>query len=130
VRAVLDGLAAGRLAPGDAARQADPFRLGHEHRARSRADVAKIFGDTFAAAVMNAAPGRWSGPIRSAHGWHAVWVESRREVRTPEFDTVRSRVFHRYVNERRTAHLEETLRELREKYRVVIEGDGTAPLGS
>jgi hypothetical protein len=130
VRAVLDGLAAGRLAPGDAARQADPFPLGHEHRARSRADVAKIFGDTFAAAVMNAAPDRWSGPIRSAHGWHAVWVDSRRGARIPEFETVRSRVFQRYVNERRSSHLEETLRKLREKYRIVIEGDGTAPLGS
>jgi hypothetical protein len=130
VHAVLGDLAAGRLAPADAVRQADPFPLGHEYRARSSADVTKIFGDTFAAAVMNAGLGRWSGPIQSAHGWHAVWVESRRKAAIPDFETVRSRVFQRYVNERRTAHLEETLRALHEKYRIVIESDGSEPRGS
>lgn len=109
------------VSPGDAVAHGDPFPLGHTYRSRSRAGVAKIFGDTFAGAVIDAEPDRWSGPIESAYGWHAVWVQDRQGERLPEFTDVRSQVFQRYVNERRTAHLERTLTRLRDEYEIVIE---------
>ncbi|TFH24571.1 MAG: peptidyl-prolyl cis-trans isomerase [Myxococcales bacterium] len=126
-RDVLADLAAGPTPPADAVKSGDAFPLGHTYRSRSRTGVAKIFGDGFADAVLAAEPGRWSGPFESAYGWHLVWVDEKQGERVPEFSTVRSQVFQRYVNEKRTAHLEKTLEELREEYRIVIEpGDAAA----
>jgi hypothetical protein len=123
IRAVMEGLSAVPVALEEAPSRGDAFPLGHRYPTRTRSGIAKIFGEEFAAAVMNAEPGRWIGPIQSAQGWHAVWVESRQDERIPEFDTVRSRVLQRYVRERREAHLEATIAELRKQYEIVIESE-------
>ena len=47
---------------------------GLEHTARG--DVARMFGDEFAGALLKAAPGRWVGPVRSGYGLHVVIVAS------------------------------------------------------
>ena len=101
----------------------DAFPLGHKYRARSRNGIAKVFGDAFAADVIGTELGRWAGPYESAYGWHLVWIDERQGERVPEIEAVRSQVFQRYVNERRTAHLEKTLDELRDEYEIVVERD-------
>ncbi|MEE8311541.1 MAG: peptidyl-prolyl cis-trans isomerase [Candidatus Binatia bacterium] len=126
-REILADLITGPMPPTEALKSGDAFPLGHTYRSRSRTGVAKIFGDGFAEAVLAAEPGRWSGPFESAYGWHLVWVEEKQDERVAEFSAVRSQVFQRYVNERRTAYLEETLAELRNEYQIVIERSDAAP---
>ena len=43
-------------------------------------------------AVQHAPLGRWSGPYRSAYGWHLLYVSARAAPRQEPFDKVRDRV--------------------------------------
>jgi hypothetical protein len=129
MRGILKHLAGEPITLEEAPSRGDAFALGHRYSARARSGISRIFGEDFADAVMDAEPGRWIGPIRSAHGWHAVWVESRHDERIPELEAVRSRVLQRYLRERREAHLEATVAELRGHYEIVIESDAPAGRG-
>jgi hypothetical protein len=111
-------LAEGKVRTGDLG---DPFLLGHEYGRRSRRDLEKAFGAEFCAAVFALAPGGWSGPIPSAHGFHLVRVEERLPERDPPLGEVRSRVVHRFQQERRRERLSEFVAELRKAYPVHVE---------
>ena len=107
------------------ARLGNPFPLGWEFRSASEHGLAKIFGAEFAAQAMQLTPGRWSGPISSPYGLHLVFVTEKVLPRAPALEAVRSRVLLRLIAERRDAHLEHTLRGLREEYEVRIESGVT-----
>ena len=52
----------------------DPFMFQNQYADRSSDQIASIFGSAFAAAVNEARPGSWQGPIESGLGWHLVFV--------------------------------------------------------
>jgi peptidyl-prolyl cis-trans isomerase C len=54
--------------------------------------VERQFGDIFANSLRNLPIGRWSGPVQSGFGWHAVRVRNVAAARTPPLATVRQRV--------------------------------------
>ena len=55
-------------------------------------DVERQFGDIFANSLRSLPIGRWSGPVQSGFGWHAVRVRSVFAGSTPPLATVRQRV--------------------------------------
>jgi hypothetical protein len=118
VSAVAAGSGEGMAGVGDA------FLLGHEYRRRSRRDLEKIFGPEFCAAVFALSPGGWSTPIRSAQGFHLVYVEERLPERDPPLGEVRSRVVHLHQDERRRERLREFVDGLRRAATVRIEAQG------
>jgi hypothetical protein len=119
---LLQELRSGGVTPQAATQRGDPFPLGHDYRASSAHYLEKIFGANFAKQVFELAPHEWSGPIRSAYGFHLVWIDQIRPEKVPPFDVVRSRVEQRLLSERREKHLDEKLKQLREEYGVRIEG--------
>ena len=54
--------------------------------------VSRQFGDDFANSLRNAPQGKWSGPVRSGFGWHAVRVRNVVAAGTPALSVVRQRV--------------------------------------
>ncbi len=54
--------------------------------------VSRQFGDDFANNLRNAPQGKWSGPVRSGFGWHAVRVRNVVAAGTPALSAVRRRV--------------------------------------
>jgi parvulin-like peptidyl-prolyl isomerase len=109
------------VAPKEAAGLGDPFPLGHDYRASSAHHLQKIFGVHFADRIFQLKAKEWSGPIRSAYGFHVVWLDEIEPEKLPPFDVVRSRIEQRFLSERREKHLEETLQRLRQLYGVRIE---------
>lgn len=105
------------------AERGDPFPLGHDYHATSAHYLQKIFGADFANRVFELPPHEWSGPIRSAYGFHLVWMDEIEPSKVPPLDVVRSRVEQRLLAERRDEHLEATLKQLRDEYGVRIEGN-------
>lgn len=95
----------------------------------SRGDVARLFGDGFAAAVLRVEPGRWTGPIASGYGTHDVFVKERREGRTPALADVREQVERDFIADRRQKTLHAAYEALLDRYQIVIErrapGQGT-----
>jgi hypothetical protein len=112
---------------------ADPSALGDstllpsELPVTSKTAIGEIFGREFAEALRNATPGQWTGPVKSAFGFHIVRVTEYRAGRIPALDEVRGAVAREWANEKRKARQDAHFNELLKRYQVTIESvPGTA----
>ena len=87
----------------------------------SQSEIARQFGEGFAAALAETATGRWAGPIESAYGLHLVFVERREAGRVPNLDEVRERLATDWATARRREATEAAYRRLRDRYTVVVD---------
>ncbi|HEX3365392.1 peptidylprolyl isomerase [Phenylobacterium sp.] len=71
----------------------DAFPDLYDFSAFEPEQVERLFGHTdFSGAVFTAPAGRWSGPYRSAYGWHLLYVANRDAPTRPPLADVRDRV--------------------------------------
>jgi hypothetical protein len=84
-------------------------------------EVARLFGDEFAGALLKAEPGRWSGPVRSGYGVHLVWIAARDDGGLPALADVRPLVERDFMADRRQRALDARYAQLLQRYRVVVE---------
>ena len=99
----------------------DPLSLPAHHDALPQRDVARLFGEAFAAQLLEVAPEQWIGPIVSGYGLHVVRVHERIESKLPEFDEVRVAVQREFAYERRLQSQETLRQRLLERYTVTVE---------
>jgi len=107
--------------PRDAARAGDAFAAPAHLVAQSAAQLAKLFGPSFARAIAALPVGGWSGPLASPYGAHLVWVEERVAGATAPFDEVRGRVLESWRQERRAERIAALLRARRAEQQIVVE---------
>lgn len=100
----------------------DPFLQGASWKARTEPEVAVIFGDAFAKAVVALAPGAWSEPIVSSYGEHLVRVDSRAPGGAPALSAVLARVREDWLSARREEDDRAAHRRLRARYVIDVEG--------
>lgn len=81
-----------------------------------------LLGDGFAARLAGLAPGRWSGPVPSAYGWHLVQVVASAAPRPATFEEARVDVAAQFVVARRQDAIARYLSTAFAKYRVEIDG--------
>jgi hypothetical protein len=109
----------------------DPTLLPPALPLTGQQDIAQLFGDDFAAAVVALAPGDWQGPIASGFGLHLVKVTGQEAGRLPSLADIRPQVEREWMNERREAVARQKLDGLLNRYTVTIEPApppaGTAP---
>jgi len=105
----------------DTAALGDPLMVPREVERTPRAEVARVFGEEFADAVLKVEPGRWTGPLRSGYGLHFVFVTERQEERTQALAEVRPLVEREFLSARRTRELSQMYERLLERYRVTME---------
>lgn len=118
--AMLASLRAGQVPPEEAVRRGDAFALAPRLVGRSEAQVATVFGADFAAAVMRGTPGRWIGPLGSAHGLHLVWIDGREAGTVPALAAVRGRLEQSWLQERRAERVGALLGELRARHPLEV----------
>jgi PPIC-type PPIASE domain len=99
----------------------DSFLLDHTLAAVPGSEVAKQFGEPFAAKLGEVSPGRWQGPIQSGYGVHLVFVRERTEGRVPQLDEVRDAVGREWANARRLEANEKLYEAMLKRYAVTIE---------
>jgi hypothetical protein len=92
-----------------------------------RSEVARLFGEPFADAVLALEPGRWVGPVRSGFGLHLVLLEAREPGRTPALAEVRDAVRRDLLFERQRQAKDDLYRALAARYRIEIEAPPAAP---
>ncbi len=106
--------------PGWAA-QGDPFVLDHDFTALPAGEIARQFGEAFAAKLGGLQPGRWQGPVESAFGVHLVFISERTEARLPALAEVRDAVRRESDDTRRLEANEKFYQDLLKHYTVTIE---------
>jgi hypothetical protein len=99
----------------------DPFLLDHSFTAAPSSEIAKQFGQEFAAKLGGLQPGQWQGPVESGFGVHLVCITERKEGRLPELAQVRDTVRREWDNARRQEANENFYQGLLRRYTVTIE---------
>ena len=99
----------------------DSFLLEHRLEAAPATEIAKQFGEKFAAKLGELATGQWQGPVESGYGVHLVWVSERTEGRVPALAEVRDAVRREWANARRLEANEKFYQDLLKRYVVTIE---------
>jgi hypothetical protein len=98
----------------------DTFAVGAEFSSLSRVGADGVFGDSeLSAALFSEPAGRWTGPHRSAYGWHLVYIVGRRAAQPAMFDAVRARVRADYLADLREERNGLAFRRIASKYRIV-----------
>lgn len=120
-RDVLDKLEASAIDPSEAPALGDRFMLQSTYPLQGLDLVTREFGRAFADAVDGLDPGRWHGPVISGYGLHLVYVHQREDSRLPALDEVRGRVTQDLMMARREKINAAAYREIKSKYRVLVE---------
>jgi hypothetical protein len=103
----------------------DSFLLDNNFAAVPASEVAKQFGEKFAAKLGEVSPGQWQGPVESGYGVHVVFLAERTEGRLPPLEDVREAVRREWDNARRLEANEKFYQELLKRYTVTIENPET-----
>jgi hypothetical protein len=83
-------------------------------------DLDRVFGNDFAATLLAAPLGRWSGPHASPYGLHLVYVSEHLPAREPPLGEVRKAVEREWLAERQRQANERFYRALRARYIVEV----------
>ena len=86
----------------------------------TRVDLANIFSDEFAAQVMGAEPGNWTGPFVTNRGQHWIQIGNVVPERLPPLEEIQDRVRLEWINAEEDARLQEEITKLFNKYTIVI----------
>ena len=105
----------------DASAQGDAFLLEGQFTMVSTSEVAKQFGEEFAAQLSELTLGQWQGPVKSGYGVHLVLVSERTEGRVPALAEVRDDVRREWTNSQRLEGNDKFYQELLKRYTVSIE---------
>ena len=108
----------------DTAGFGDSLMLPDEYGGVSEDEIARRFGEGFAAGLIELPAGRWSGPVESGFGLHLVLIRERQPRSLPALADVRQAVEREWRNTRREEATEAFYRGLRERYVVSVEPSG------
>jgi len=76
----------------------DPFPDLYDFSNYDSEQVYRLFGHTpFADALFKAPAGKWFGPVRSAYGWHLIYISARKAEESPPLAKVRDAVRTDYL---------------------------------
>jgi len=89
----------------------------------STSEIAQAYGLDFAESVFALEAGGWDGPLISSAGTHFVRVTSRSPTQMRSFEEVEPYVMEDFQLEAEVRALDDAMKPLRRRYRVVIEAD-------
>jgi hypothetical protein len=99
----------------------DPSLLPEHLESVPLSRVSDQFGAEFAQSLALIRPGRWAGPVRSAYGYHLVFVMAMNPAHLPRFEDVRAAVQRRWLAEYRASALDAQYRKLLGGFQVQID---------
>jgi hypothetical protein len=107
----------------------DPFMHPGAFLDMPERELKGLFGEEFAAQVVDLPLGEWSGPVTSAYGLHIVRLDGLTSARPSELFEVRGAVYRDLVSERTREMDASYFEALLARYTVTVEWpEGMAPL--
>ncbi len=105
----------------DPAALGDPTLAPRFYQLARKSEIARDFGEEFAATVSGLPPGAWSGPHYSPFGAHLVRVDKRNEARMPALAEVRDQVLREYRAQQSKLQKDIAYQKLRETYEITVD---------
>ncbi len=107
----------------------DPFMFPAVHRDLSELDLASVFGEEFAAQIVELPVGEWVGPVTSAFGLHVARLDALESGRPSTLAEVRDAVYRDLVGKRTREAEQRYFEGLLSQYTVTVEWpEGIAPV--
>jgi parvulin-like peptidyl-prolyl isomerase len=97
--------------------------LQYGHSLKSPQEVSRLFGQSFADALFELAPGAWQGPVESSYGIHLIQVSEKVEGQLPDRSLVHDQVLQDLLRERREEAQAQAYEVLRNRYEISITDD-------
>lgn len=99
-----------------------PFMHGYTFREQTPDQLGRIFGAVFVSNLLAAdpLPERWLGPLRSAYGWHYVWIEDVIPARPAQLEEVRPILQRDLELEARNRALASAVAGLADRYELLL----------
>jgi hypothetical protein len=85
-------------------------------------EIRNRFGPDFAEEVKRLGVGSWNGPVKSAYGFHAVYIHERQDTKLPKFPDIIDRIKNDWMSEKREENSRRVYDEIRSRYQVLVEG--------
>ena len=104
-----------------AERLGDSIMMPGAYQLASKTEIARFFGERFAAEVIELVPGEWSGPYYSEYGGHLVKIDERTETRQPTLDEIRTQLERDYLAQLRKQQKDQAYEQLRKRYEVTVD---------
>lgn len=102
----------------------DPFMLQREYAARKESKISELFGSGFAGRLADLEEDVWTGPVRSAYGWHAVKILQRAPQSLPSREEIHGEVLADYKAEKKDEANRAFYQAIRARYSVTLEAGG------
>jgi len=98
----------------------DRFWLGRDLEAYTTRQLLTLLGIDFVSKLHKLTPGEWSGPIRSARGWHVVNVTSFNDASPLPEEELQRRLSEDWQSEFRRRTYDAQLSEMRRNYQIEV----------
>lgn len=102
-----------------AAERGDAFMLRYDYADITEAELGRLFGREFAAAVFDLPVGGWQGPVRSGYGFHLVRIDRKDSPPEPTFAGARDGVLAAYLEAERRRMNRDVLDGIMARYEIV-----------
>ncbi len=122
-RRLIEEIESRQLSVGEVLTRSRPLPVSRSRRSSTDAEIRKLFGPEFAERVNRGSLQRWSEPVRSAYGWHLLYLHDRREAADAVLKDVRSQVEQAWYQERRETRFVEAIAGLMKRYYIRVEGE-------
>ncbi|MCK4837736.1 MAG: peptidyl-prolyl cis-trans isomerase [Desulfobulbaceae bacterium] len=106
----------------------DPILVPFDYSLATQSEIARSFGERFAADVIKLTAGDWTGPVYSAYGGHLLKVSERVDAHLPKLADIRELVKREYLVVKRKEQKDLAYKQLREGYEVTIEAVKIEPV--
>ena len=121
-RSVLAAINADPATVRRASERGDPIMLPRDFRRETAPDVARLFGDRFAAQLFQQPVGIWRGPISSGYGFHLVRIEEMSGPQMPELNSIIEKVRADWMYEKRQELNTTIYEKFKQRYEILVEG--------
>jgi hypothetical protein len=111
-----------KVNPQAAVERGDPSILSSGCTDCSEREIKNRYGREFAAGIVNMETRSWKGPVKSAYGFHLVYVHNRKEEKLPAFQKITSQIRTDWMTTQREENTSKVYREIRSRYQVLVEG--------
>ncbi len=108
-------------APADIATLGDPFLLARQFDALPAAELVRLFGAPFEAALQTLPPGTWTGPVPSGYGLHLVELTQRDDSTPAALTDIRDKVRSDWLHDQRKQANARFYASVFARYEVTVE---------
>ncbi len=109
--------------PEELKNQGDPSYLSFYFSNESAAKLKVDFAGEMAESIRTLPLNKWAGPIKSAYGWHLVYITKKVAPHLPSFSEVKKDLKRDYQNDQEQESRTEVYLDLKKNYEIEITAD-------